>query len=60
MIKNAPVLEIEEFGFCGYDYRVDIKGDKTFGYLKRESQDNWEFSYGGTPSEAATSDEVMY
>lgn len=60
MIKNAPVLEIEEFGFCGYDYRVDIKGDKTFGYLNRESQDNWTFSYGETPSEASTSDSVMY
>lgn len=60
MIKNAPVLEIEDFGSCGYDYRVDIKGDKTFGYLSRESQDNWKFSYGETPSEAATSDEVLY
>ena len=60
MIKNAPVLEIEDFGFCGYDYRVEIKDGKTFGYLSRESQDNWEFSYGETPSEAATSDEVLY
>ena len=60
MIKNAPVLEIENFGSCGYNYRVDIKGDKTFGYLNRESQDNWTFSYGDTPSEAATSDLVSY
>jgi len=60
MIKNAPVLEVEEFGFCGYDYRVDIKGDKTFGYMSRGNQGNWTFSYGETPSEAATSDEVMY
>ena len=36
MIKNAPALEIEDFGFCGYDYRVDIKDDKTFGYLSRD------------------------
>ena len=60
MIKNAPTLEIENFGSCGYDYRVDIKGDKTFGYLNRESQDNWTFSYGDNPSEASTSDSVMY
>ena len=60
MIKNAPVLEIEDFRFCGYDYRVDIKGDKTFGYLSRESQYNWTFSYGDTPSEASTSDPVSY
>ena len=60
MIKNAPTLEVEEFGFEGYDYRVDIKGDKTFGYLNRESQDNWTFSYGDTPSEASTSDPVSY
>lgn len=60
MIKNAPVLEIEDFGFCGYDYRVDIKEDKTFGYLSRESQDNWTFSFGDTPSEAASSDPVSY
>ena len=60
MIKNAPVLEVEEFEFCGYDYRVDIKGDKTFGYLSRGTQDNWIFSCGETPSEAAISDSVWY
>jgi len=60
MIKNASVLEVEEFGFCGYDYRVDIKGDKTFGYLSRGNQGNWMFSYGETPSEAAISDSVWY
>ena len=60
MIKNAPVLEIEDFGSCGYDYRVDIHGDNTFGYLSRESQDNWKFSFGNTPSEAAISDPVSY
>jgi len=53
------MIKIEEFGFCGYDYRVD-KGDKTFGYLNRESQDNWTFSYGDNPSEASTSDSAMY
>ena len=60
MIKNAPALEVEDFEFEGYDYRVDIKGDKTFGYLNRESQDDWTFSYGDTPSEASTSDPVSY
>lgn len=60
MIKNAPVLEIEDFGSCGYDYRVDIQGDNTFGYLRRESQDNWTFIFGNTPSEAATNDPVSY
>ena len=60
MIKNAPALEIEDFGSCGYDYRVDIKGDKTFGYLSLERQNNWTFSFGDTPSEASTSDEVLY
>jgi hypothetical protein len=60
MIKNAPVLEIEDFGFCEYDYRVDIKDDKTFGYLIRESQDSWTFYFGSTPSKAATSDPVWY
>jgi len=60
MIKNAPELEVEEFGFCGYDYRVDIKGDKTFGYLSLERQNNWTFNYGSTPSEAAASDPVSY
>lgn len=60
MIKNAPVLEIEDFGSCGYDYRVDIQGDNTFGYLSRGSQDNWTFSFGDTPSEAAASDPVSY
>lgn len=60
MIKNAPALEVGEFGFDGYDYRVDIKGDKTFGYLSRERQDNWTFSFGDTPSDAATSDPVWY
>lgn len=60
MIKNAPVLKIEDFGSCGYDYRVDIQVDNTFGYLSRESQDNWNFSYGSTPSEAAISDKVSY
>ena len=64
MIKNAPVLEIEEFGFCGYDYRVDIKGDKTFGYLSRDPQDTnqdmWMFCYGSTTEEAAISDSVWY
>lgn len=60
MIKNAPVLEIEDFGFCGYEYRIDIKGGETFGYLSHESQDNWTFSFGDTPSEADTSDLVLY
>lgn len=60
MIKNAPVLEIEDFGSCGYDYRVNIKGDKTFGYLSRESQNDWTFSFGSTPSDADTSDPVSY
>ena len=60
MIKNAPALEIEDFGFCGYGYRVNIKGNKTFGYLSVERQDNWTFSYGETPSEASTSDPVSY
>lgn len=60
MVKNAPVLKIEYFGTCGYDYRVDIKGDKTFGYLSCDSQDNWTFYFGSTPSEAATSDPVSY
>ena len=60
MIKNAPVLEIQDFGSCGYDCRVDIQGDNTFGYLSRESQDNWMFSFGNTPREAATSDPVSY
>ena len=60
MIKNAPVLKIEDFGFCGYDYRVKIKDGKTFGYLSRGPQGNWIFSYGETPSEAAISDSVWY
>lgn len=60
MIKNTPVLEVEDLESCGYDYRVDINGDKTFGYLSRESQDNWTFSYGSTPSEATISDKVSY
>lgn len=58
--KNAPVLEIEDFGSCGHDYRVDIQGDKTFGYLNRESQDNWNFSFGDKPSEANSNDSVSY
>jgi len=60
MIKNAPVLKIEDFRFCGYDYRVDIQDDKTFGYLSRERQDTWTFSFGTMPSEAAASDPVWY
>ena len=60
MIKNAPVLEIKDFESCGYDYRVDIKDGKTFGYLSHGSQDNWIFSFGDTPSEAAISDSVWY
>lgn len=58
--ENAPVLEIEDFGFCGYDYRVDIQDGKTFGYLKWDNQENWTFSSGDTPSEADTSDPVSY
>lgn len=54
MIKNAPVLEIKDFGSCGYDYRVDIKGGDTFGYLNSEGQGNWIFS------ETATNDSVSY
>lgn len=60
MIKNAPVLKIEDFGYCGYDYRVDIKDDKTFGYLSQERQGVWTFSFGDTPNKAATSDPVWY
>lgn len=64
MIKNAPVLEIEDFGFCGYEYRVNIKGDKTFGYLSRDPQDNnqdmWMFCHGSNTEEAAASDPVWY
>lgn len=60
MIKNAPVLTIEDFESCGYDYRVDIQGDKTFGYLSRERQHIWTFSFGSTPSEAAISNPVWY
>ena len=60
MIKNAPVLEIEDFGFCGYDYRVDLQDGKTFGYLCHDGQDNWLFSFGDTPNEADVSDQVSY
>lgn len=60
MIKNAPVLTIESFEYCGYDYRVDIQGDKTFGYLSHERQGVWTFNFGDTPSGAATSDPVSY
>jgi len=64
MIKNAPVLTIEDFESCGYDYRVDMQGGKTFGYLscapQDNNQDNWIFSFGDTPSEAAISDSVWY
>lgn len=60
MIKNAPVLEIEDFGLYGYDYRVDIQGDKTFGYLSHERQGVWTFNFGDTPSAAAASDLVWY
>ena len=60
MIKNAPVLKIEDFRSCGYDYRVDIQGDKTFGYLSHERQDVWAFSFGDTPSKAIASDPVWY
>lgn len=60
MIKNAPVLKIEDFGSCGYDYRVDIHGDKTFGYLIRDGKDNFVFGFGNTPSKAAVSDPVWY
>ncbi len=59
-VKNAPVLKIEDFRFCGYDYRVDIKGDNTFGYLSLGSKDNWIFSFGNTPSKAAISNPVWY
>lgn len=60
MVKNAPVLEIEDFGFYGYDYRINIQGDKTFGYLSRDDQDNWTFNFGSTPSEATINDPVLY
>ena len=60
MIKNAPVLKIENFRSYGYDYRVDIQGDKTFGYLSRERQDAWTFSFGTMPSEADDSYPVWY
>lgn len=60
MIKNAPVLKIESFGFCGYEYRIDIKGGETFGYLIHESQDNWTFCYGSNTEEVAVSDPVWY
>ena len=64
MIKNAPVLEIQDFGSCGYEYRVDVKGGETFGYLSRDSQDNnqdmWMFRYGITTEEADASDPVWY
>jgi len=60
MIKNAPVLEIEDFESCGYDYRVDIQGEKTFGYLSRERQGVWPCSFGIMPSEAIISDPVWY
>lgn len=60
MIKNAPVLEIEYFGYFGYDYQVYIKGDKTFGFLSSDDQDNWTFNFGSALSEAATSDPVWY
>ena len=60
MIKNAPVLEIEDFGSYGYDYRFDIKGNKTFGYLSRKSKDNWTFYFGSNTEKAAVSDQVWY
>ena len=60
MIKNAPVLKIEDFGFCGYDYRVDIKGMKTFGYLNHYSKSGWTLYFGSAPSKAAISYPVNY
>lgn len=60
MIKNAPVLEIEYFGYFGYDYQVYIQGEKTFGFLSRDDQDNWTFNFGDTPSEANSNDSVSY
>ena len=60
MVKNAPVLKIEDFWTYGYDYRIDVKGDKTFGYLSRESQDSWKFYFGDTPRKATTNDPVYY
>lgn len=60
MVKNAPILEIEDFGFFGYDYRVDIQGGKTFGYLIRDGKENLVFGFGNTPSEAAISEPVWY
>ena len=60
MIKNTPALEIEDFGFCGYDYRVDTQDGKTLGYLSHDDQGSWMFSTGSTPSEAKTSDPVSY
>lgn len=64
MVKNAPVLEIEDFGYCGYDYRVKNQDGKTFGYLSRDpqgnNQDMWMFCYGITTEEAAISDPVWY
>nr|DAF07547.1 MAG TPA: hypothetical protein [Caudoviricetes sp.] len=60
MVKNAPVLEIEDFGSCGYDYRVDIQGEKTFGYLNHFSKSGWTLYFGSTPNEAAISDPVNY
>lgn len=60
MIKNAPVLTIEDFGYCGYDYRVNIYGEKTFGYLSHEREDVWAFSFGSTVEEAAINESVWY
>ena len=60
MVKNAPVLTIEDFESCGYDYRVDIQKGKTFGYLSHERKDVWAFSFGSTIEEAATNDVVWY
>lgn len=58
--KNTFALEIEYFGFCGYDYRVDTQDGETLGYLSHDDQGSWMFSTGSTPSEAKTSDPVSY
>lgn len=64
MIKNAPVLEIEDFKSCGYDYRVKNQDGTTFGYLSRDPQNNnqdmWMFCYGSTTEKASIGDPVWY
>ena len=64
MIKNAPVLKIEDFVFCGYDYRVKNQDGTTFGYLSRDPQNNnqdmWMFCHGSNTEEADASDPVWY